>query len=231
MSNQQPVIIIKKKKGGGHGHHGGAWKVAYADFVTAMMAFFLLLWLLNVTTSVQRQGLADYFAPASASLSNSGAGGVMGGMTLGQSGSQMAAGLTPGEGALSNDPWASEEEHETDEDKNTRVEYNKSGDADQSLETGDAVDGADAYQRRRSASQGYVESDTAFDSGTDVEGTVNYKQFTGNTTEQQPRNEAAFERALRAEEKNFEDIRDEFQKALEASPDLQELADNLLVDA
>ena len=59
-----PVIIIKKKKkGGGDGHHGGAWKVAYADFVTAMMAFFLLMWLLNATTEEQRKGIADYFNP------------------------------------------------------------------------------------------------------------------------------------------------------------------------
>lgn len=56
-------IIIKKIKKGGHGHHGGAWKVAYADFVTAMMAFFLLLWLLNATSSAQRQGIAEYFTP------------------------------------------------------------------------------------------------------------------------------------------------------------------------
>jgi len=48
-SQQQPIIIKRVKKGG-HAHHGGAWKVAYADFVTAMMALFLLLWLLNVTT-------------------------------------------------------------------------------------------------------------------------------------------------------------------------------------
>lgn len=59
-----PVIIIKKvKKVSGGGHHGGAWKVAYADFVTAMMAFFLLLWLLNATTEQQRKGLSDYFTP------------------------------------------------------------------------------------------------------------------------------------------------------------------------
>jgi chemotaxis protein MotB len=56
-------IIIKRIKKGGHGHHGGAWKVAYADFVTAMMAFFLLLWLLNVTTPEQKRGIADYFTP------------------------------------------------------------------------------------------------------------------------------------------------------------------------
>lgn len=57
-------IIIKRIEGGAEaGHHGGAWKVAYADFVTAMMAFFLLMWLLNATTEKQRQGLADYFDP------------------------------------------------------------------------------------------------------------------------------------------------------------------------
>lgn len=63
--NAAPQIIIKRPKiVKGDGHHGGAWKVAYADFVTAMMAFFLLMWLLNATTEDQRQGLADYFNPS-----------------------------------------------------------------------------------------------------------------------------------------------------------------------
>jgi chemotaxis protein MotB len=59
----RPIIIKRKKVIGGGGHHGGAWKVAYADFVTAMMAFFMLMWLLNATTEQQRKGLADYFSP------------------------------------------------------------------------------------------------------------------------------------------------------------------------
>jgi chemotaxis protein MotB len=64
-NNQPPkIVIVKKIIDGGHAaHHGGAWKVAYADFVTAMMAFFLLLWLLGATTEKQRKGIADYFAP------------------------------------------------------------------------------------------------------------------------------------------------------------------------
>lgn len=57
------VIIIKRKKVVAGGHHGGAWKVAYADFVTAMMAFFLLMWLLSVSDEETRLGLADYFSP------------------------------------------------------------------------------------------------------------------------------------------------------------------------
>ncbi len=64
MSDQAPIIIKRKKVIAGGGHHGGAWKVAYADFVTAMMAFFLLMWLLNATTEDQRKGLADYFNPS-----------------------------------------------------------------------------------------------------------------------------------------------------------------------
>ena len=60
----QTIIIKRVKKVSGGGHHGGAWKVAYADFVTAMMAFFLLMWLLNATTEQQRKGLADYFNPS-----------------------------------------------------------------------------------------------------------------------------------------------------------------------
>ena len=62
-SNIAPVIIKRKKVISGDGHHGGAWKVAYADFVTAMMAFFMLMWLLNATTEKQRKGIADYFHP------------------------------------------------------------------------------------------------------------------------------------------------------------------------
>ena len=63
QKNAAPVIIKRKKVVGGGGHHGGAWKVAYADFVTAMMAFFMLMWLLNATTEKQRKGIADYFSP------------------------------------------------------------------------------------------------------------------------------------------------------------------------
>jgi chemotaxis protein MotB len=63
QSNAAPVIIKRKKVIQGGGHHGGAWKVAYADFVTAMMAFFLLMWLLGATTEKQRKGVADYFSP------------------------------------------------------------------------------------------------------------------------------------------------------------------------
>jgi chemotaxis protein MotB len=70
----QPIIVKRVKKGG-HGHHGGAWKIAYADFVTAMMAFFLLMWLLGSTTEGDKKGIADYFAsPMKIALLASGSG-------------------------------------------------------------------------------------------------------------------------------------------------------------
>jgi chemotaxis protein MotB len=59
-SSSQPIIIVKKKGHGHHGHHGGAWKVAYADFVTAMMAFFLVMWIVGQSKAV-RQSVAQYF--------------------------------------------------------------------------------------------------------------------------------------------------------------------------
>ncbi len=96
MSGNEP-IIIKKVKGHGHeGHHGGAWKVAYADFVTAMMAFFLLLWLLNSTTEEQMVGIADYFSPTAASESKSGAGGVLGGTSMLSPGAMSTPKTNPG---------------------------------------------------------------------------------------------------------------------------------------
>lgn len=82
QGNAQPVIIKRVKKAGHDSHHGGSWKVAYADFVTAMMAFFLLLWLLQATTEEQKLGIADYFAPTSVSRNTNGADGVMGGRTM-----------------------------------------------------------------------------------------------------------------------------------------------------
>lgn len=76
-SNGAVIVIKKKARGHGHGHHGGAWKVAYADFVTAMMAFFLLLWLLASTTEEQKAGIAYYFNPPSNASEYGGGQGIM----------------------------------------------------------------------------------------------------------------------------------------------------------
>ena len=84
-------IIIRREESSGGGHHGGAWKVAYADFVTAMMAFFLVMWLINATTEDQRKGLADYFSPTNLmSHNSSGTGKPFGGKTAFENGGMVS---------------------------------------------------------------------------------------------------------------------------------------------
>ncbi len=79
----RPIIIRRSEVVGGHGHHGGAWKVAYADFVTAMMAFFLLLWLISSASDETKKGLAEFFSNATVNIGPpGGVGGVLDGMTV-----------------------------------------------------------------------------------------------------------------------------------------------------
>jgi len=80
--NKDAPIIIKKGKKHKHEHHGGNWKVAMADFMTSMFILFLVLWLLNITTAEQKQGIADFFSPASVSQEPSGSGGVLSGQSI-----------------------------------------------------------------------------------------------------------------------------------------------------
>ena len=101
-SKKLQPIIIKKIKKGGHGAHGGAWKIAYADFVTAMMAFFLLMWLINTTSPEQKRGIADFFAPASVSETTSGAGGLLAGQALAESGARQAVETPSSAGSANN---------------------------------------------------------------------------------------------------------------------------------
>lgn len=80
---EKPTIIVKKYKKAGHGYHGGAWKIAYADFVTAMMAFFLLMWLVNSATEEAKKGVAEYFtATVVTSVAASTGTGMMGGEVI-----------------------------------------------------------------------------------------------------------------------------------------------------
>ncbi|MEW6313243.1 MAG: flagellar motor protein MotB [Pseudomonadota bacterium] len=102
--DSQRPIIVKRVKKAAHGHHGGAWKIAYADFVTAMMAFFLLMWLLGSTTKGDLQGIAEYFkTPLKVALSGgSGSGDATsiikgGGTDLSRSSGQMKKGQSEAE--------------------------------------------------------------------------------------------------------------------------------------
>ncbi|MES2252258.1 MAG: flagellar motor protein MotB [Pseudomonadota bacterium] len=85
MVDQAPIIIIikKRRKKQAHDSHGGSWKIAYADFVTAMMAFFMLMWLLSVTSEEQKKGIADYFSPTIINMqTQNGSAGMMGGVNM-----------------------------------------------------------------------------------------------------------------------------------------------------
>ncbi|MFT6581432.1 MAG: flagellar motor protein MotB [Alphaproteobacteria bacterium] len=89
-------IIIKKRIKPKENPHGGAWKVAFADFVTARMAFFLLLWLLNVTTDSQKQGISNLFEPDSfTDGDDAGAGGTLKGLALTAEGALKSSGSPP----------------------------------------------------------------------------------------------------------------------------------------
>ena len=98
QKDSRPIVIKRRRVVAGDGHHGGAWKVAYADFVTAMMAFFLMLWLLGSTTDDQRKGLADYFSPTVPVHRVSGGGdGLYGGEAF-TSGERLAGGTGSSDG-------------------------------------------------------------------------------------------------------------------------------------
>lgn len=88
-------IIIRKTIRLPEEPHGGAWKVAYADFVTAMMAFFLLLWLLNVTTEDTKRGISDFFEPIGISGEQTGSGGVLQGLAMAAKGALRSTGSPP----------------------------------------------------------------------------------------------------------------------------------------
>ncbi|MDV6329265.1 flagellar motor protein MotB [Asticcacaulis sp. 201] len=143
-SRDAPVVIKKVKKVVGGGHHGGAWKVAYADFVTAMMAFFLLMWLINTTSPEQKRGVADYFAPANVSQSTSGSGGILGGQALGADGDKNAGTMSFIE------QMAPEAPKNADKDGTSQAGGKAS--------TADSQEETDAQQREQQAFQSAAES-------------------------------------------------------------------------
>ena len=121
QSNERPIIVKKVKKGGHGGHHGGSWKVAYADFVTAMMAFFLLLWLLNATTEEQKKGIAEYFAPTIATRTSSGSGGVLGGQTIETEGAMVANKTSPSVSVMLEEPGMADPMEEPEDEEFNRA--------------------------------------------------------------------------------------------------------------
>ena len=107
-----PTVVVRRKKKSGHdgGHHGGAWKIAYADFVTAMMAFFLLMWLLGSTSKYDKQGIEDYFnAPLSTIFGGKDGSGAARTSVIDGGGRDLSS-SRPGEGDQAPDPAVAEDD-------------------------------------------------------------------------------------------------------------------------
>src|ERR1043166_9610841 len=202
-------IIIKRVKKAAHGHHGGSWKVAYADFVTAMMAFFLLLWLLNVTTDIERKGIADYFAPASISKSESGAGGMFGGQTVTAKGAQISDSSPPG---MTKDMLAEDNEEQPESPGTGSAQGPKAPNPDKP-ETGPNADVpaaiarlekeekvAPAPEKKEEAAQGKSEEE--------------------KLAEEKKKEEESFKKAEQA-----------LREAIKSVPELAELEKNLIIDS
>lgn len=202
MSKDQ-TIIIKRIKKGGHGHHGGAWKVAYADFVTAMMAFFLLLWLLNVTTDIERKGIADYFAPASVSKSESGSGGVFGGQTITAPGAEISDSAPPGLSNVIPQPDESERDRKEDPGSGTPLGPQKTAK--------DEVTSGLADKEKKDEVVARLQVDEAAKS------------------EDQKKKEA--EERKKAEEAAFKQAEQALRDAIKNSPEMAELEKSLLIDS
>jgi len=207
------TIIIKKVKKGGHGgHHGGAWKVAYADFVTAMMAFFLLLWLLNVTTDVQKRGIADYFEPTLAVKSEfSGSGGILGGKAIGKPGALQQDAVAPSVSM----PIPAERQPDDGDDGE------EAGDPRKALDPGDPSD-----PQRAEKSQLADKADKANKADkADKADAGDFAARLDKITEA-----AAAKSAAEREERQFAAAEFALRQAMQDIPDLKNLAENLVVD-
>jgi chemotaxis protein MotB len=202
------ITVIKRIEEGGHGHHGGAWKVAYADFVTAMMAFFLLMWLLNATTEEQRRGIADFFNPSNALASGaSGTGQPFGGMTPHSAGNMAS---DTGAIRLERGPRPTEQEMEEDE-------------SDRPAEPTRRIPGPPGDEDSRAGRVDSVEAPRP-DSTAEAEAAEQHPAppLTGEAAR---RLEAA-----RAEQERFEDMADALRQTFLADPALAELARQVLVE-
>ena len=219
-------IVIRREEIVEGGHHGGAWKVAYADFVTAMMAFFLLMWLINATTEEQRRGLADYFTPNNAiSVGHSGNGQPFGGRTPFETGTMVsdrgAQAIRPGKKAAEatpiDDPDSEQAPADADDaDPGGQRKPAKSGAGGNTLsprpETGPkAVGGGTAASQAQTPSQG--------------------QSLANSQTAARMLDEAAFraERARR-EREGFDRAAAQIRETVRTDPALADLARQLSID-
>ncbi len=217
------TIVIRRDEGEAHGHHGGAWKVAYADFVTAMMAFFLLMWLLNATTEEQRTGLADYFAPTNLfGRSASGSGEPFGGRTPNDAGLSTSTSGTP---QVINGPRppvdAENEEAETPAQRPVMGLEAAADDPIDGPPDGRAVRTATAGQGRHALVQGGDYAAARLTPAQDA---------AAEATAEALNREAAAQSDAQRERRALERAGAQVRAAILSDPALQELAGQLLID-
>ena len=214
---EKPPIIVRRRPRAKEAHHGGAWKIAYADFVTAMMAFFLLMWLINTTTEEQRKGLADYFSDQNiASRHYSGFGEPFGGRTPNDEGA-MLSDRGSVQAIQGNNPLPPD----TEDDRNRP--FASFGTSE--VGSGDAVQGAAAGERDGKTADAVVSSQ-ADRPGTADKGTpdrANQSPAVAQTTEAQ----AA---AAAAETKALEQAAQQLREEVRADPALAGVADQLKIE-
>ncbi len=246
-SGKRPIVIRREEVVEG-GHHGGAWKVAYADFVTAMMAFFLLMWLINATTEAQRRGLADYFTPNNIlSHSNSGSGRPFGGRTPFDDGSLVsdrgAMTVVPGKSTAAVAPDDMDAPMST-QDVQPRSQDSTDGDPApaQRAERGATVGDRNAGSGASRATIDAAGEDGSRAPGADLgwtTGSENGRAGTGVAGSDQKRTadaaaarKAAAETAARekAEKASFEQATQQIREAIRADPALAAIAKQIAID-
>ncbi|MCE2951314.1 MAG: flagellar motor protein MotB [Alphaproteobacteria bacterium] len=207
--NKSPVIIKKVIKKGHGGHHGGAWKVAYADFVTAMMAFFLLMWLLNATTEEQKRGLSNYFGPAGDALGAGGSGGVLGGLSIETQGNFRETRASSPITTESTGSGTSATDNDSEDNDATHSKTGESGESDASLKSNKTGD--------MSASGMGQSSEPNFESTDTLQGDGFNKNDAKDIMED-------YEKEL------FKEAEESLKKAVKEDPNLKDIADNLKID-
>ena len=227
--SNHPVIIVKRHKKGHDGAHGGGWKVAYADFVTAMMAFFLLLWMLNATDQEKRQGIAQYFTAFDAvSRSTSGAGGVLGGVTLGPGdlpnmtgGIVVGVPLAPtGEERDTEGPDFAEKQSQAASEDSENPQPNARG----ASGVGPGPSGTAPAGERRPGDR----PQGSLFTGTQSEG--NREGGNGVVVRQSAMQQQMMAEMGKREEQSFQRAEADIRQAIQDVPELKPLAQNLLVD-
>ena len=222
----QPAIVIRKEEVVEGGGHGGAWKVAYADFVTAMMAFFLLMWLLNATTEDQRKGLADYFSPNNLlSHASSGVGKPFGGHTAFDQGA-----LVSDRGAVQATDGKRPIVLDAGEGDTEVVNDDQSGPADGNDRTGDRKPGPSATTPPPDATGVPVAVVTSIGQGAGGAEKADTRPAEAADRPRPPSEAELRAEAERREKAAFEAAAEQIRAAVRADPALADLAKQLAID-